>query len=116
MLFRSALFFLIGTDYGGDGVTTFGLPDFRGRTMVGADFTLFALGSVFGTDSNTLTVANLAAHNHSLEAGPVSEVPLPAAFPLFATGLGALGLLAWRRRRRDPVASQSKRLVECFGD
>ena len=30
---------------------------------------------------------------------PVSEVPLPAALPLFATGLGALGLLGWRRKR-----------------
>ena len=32
----------------------------------------------------------------------VSDVPLPAALPLFATGLGALGLLGWRRRRKSP--------------
>jgi hypothetical protein len=31
---------------------------------------------------------------------PVAPVPLPAALPLFATGLGALGLLAWRRKRK----------------
>ena len=31
---------------------------------------------------------------------PVSETPLPAALPLFATGLGALGLLGWRRKRK----------------
>ena len=31
---------------------------------------------------------------------PVSQVPLPAALPLFATGLGALGLLGWRRKRK----------------
>ena len=30
----------------------------------------------------------------------ISETPLPAALPLFATGLGALGLLGWRRRRK----------------
>ena len=68
--------------------------------MVAADYTLLALGDVFGTASNVLTVANLAAHNHSLEIGPVSEVPLPAALPLFATGLGALGLLGWRRKKK----------------
>jgi len=31
---------------------------------------------------------------------PVSAVPLPAALPLFATGLGALGLIGWRRKRK----------------
>ena len=31
---------------------------------------------------------------------PVAETPLPAAFPLFATGLGALGLMTWRRKRK----------------
>ena len=31
---------------------------------------------------------------------PVSQVPLPAALPLFATGLGVLGLLGWRRKRK----------------
>ena len=31
---------------------------------------------------------------------PVAEVPVPAALPLFATGLGALGLMAWRRKRK----------------
>jgi hypothetical protein len=31
---------------------------------------------------------------------PTSETPLPAALPLFATGLGALGLLTWRRKRK----------------
>jgi hypothetical protein len=34
------------------------------------------------------------------ETGSVAAVPLPAAFPLFATGLGALGLLGWRRKRK----------------
>ena len=36
---------------------------------------------------------------------PIAETPLPAALPLFATGLGALGLLAWRRKRKAEVAA-----------
>jgi hypothetical protein len=35
----------------------------------------------------------------------ISEVPIPAALPLFATGLGALGLLGWRRKRKAALAA-----------
>ena len=38
---------------------------------------------------------------------PVSQVPLPAALPLFATGLGVLGLLGWRRKRKRIAVSNS---------
>ena len=39
-----------------------------------------------------------------LVSADVSAVPLPAALPLFASGIGALGLLGWRRKKRKPVA------------
>jgi hypothetical protein len=39
-----------------------------------------------------------------LVSADVSGVPLPAALPLFASGIGALGLLGWRRKKRKPVA------------
>jgi len=41
-----------------------------------------------------------------LPAVPVSAVPLPAALPLFATGLGALGLIGWRRKRKASASSK----------
>jgi microcystin-dependent protein len=97
---NQALFALLGFDYGGDGQTMFALPDFRGRTMIGADYLLYALGDVLGTDSNVLTIANFAAHNHSLALASTPEVPLPAALPLFATGAGVLGFIGWRRKKK----------------
>ena len=54
-----ALFAVIGNTYGGDGVTTFALPDFRGRLEVGAD-AMHPLGAKFGTDAESLTRAEIA--------------------------------------------------------
>jgi len=66
------LFTLIGTTYGGDGQTTFALPDYRGRTLIGAGtgsgLSTRTLGEIGGTTSVTLSVANLPAHNHSISA------------------------------------------------
>ncbi|HTT97594.1 MAG TPA: tail fiber protein [Rhizomicrobium sp.] len=69
---NTALFSLYGTTYGGNGQTTFALPDLRGRVAmhVGAGLGLpnADQGEVLGTPTTTLTVANLPAHNHSLNA------------------------------------------------
>ncbi len=68
---NNALFSLIGTTYGGDGQSTFGLPDLRGRvpvhqgTVTGASLTIGELG---GTESVTLTTQQMPGHQHSLEA------------------------------------------------
>jgi len=78
---NQALFSLFGTTYGGDGRTTFGLPDLRGRAPVseghGAGLTNRALGSRSGTETNTITVAQMASHNHVVSiptnAGPGTE-------------------------------------------
>ena len=60
---NETLFQLIGTTYGGDGESTFGLPDLRGRIPVhqGNGFTLAQTG---GTETVTLTVNQIAAHSH----------------------------------------------------
>lgn len=64
----TALFSLIGTTYGGDGQTTFALPDFRGRIPIGTGqgpgLSNYDLGQVSGTESVTITTAQMAAHTH----------------------------------------------------
>ena len=63
---NSALFSILGTTYGGDGRTTFGLPDLRSRAAVhagaGPGLTRRNLGSKGGTETNTLAQANMAAN------------------------------------------------------
>jgi microcystin-dependent protein len=64
---NTALFELIGTTYGGDGQTTFGLPDLRGRIPMhqGGGMTLAQSG---GAEQVTLTTAQLPAHSHAIAA------------------------------------------------
>ena len=66
---NTALYSIIGTEYGGDGMTYFNLPDLRGRVPVhagsGPGLTTRALGDTSGAESTTLAVANLPAHDHS---------------------------------------------------
>lgn len=66
---NSALFSLIGTTYGGDGRSTFALPDLRSRVPVGVGqgpgLSRYVLGERFGSPTNTLTTANLPSHNHT---------------------------------------------------
>lgn len=69
---NSALFSLYGTIYGGDGRTTFALPDLRGRVPVSQGqapgFSNYAIGQKGGLEGVTLTPAELASHNHALMA------------------------------------------------
>lgn len=69
---NSALFSLLGTTYGGDGVTTFALPDLRGRLPMnmgtGPGLTPRSLGEVSGSEHVTLLSTNLPAHTHLLMA------------------------------------------------
>lgn len=66
---HTALFSILGTTYGGDGRTTFALPDLRGRTPIapgtGPGLPTYRLGQVGGTERNTLTVAQMPSHNHT---------------------------------------------------
>ncbi|MBT9097285.1 phage tail protein [Methylovulum psychrotolerans] len=65
-----ALFALLGVTYGGDGRTTFGLPDLRGRVPVnqgtGPGLSTYVMGQKAGSETVTLTSAQIPNHTHSL--------------------------------------------------
>jgi microcystin-dependent protein len=67
---NSALFYLLGTSYGGDGMTTFALPDLRGRVVIGQGTGPGLLpnnmGQKGGSPTITIGVANLPAHTHNI--------------------------------------------------
>lgn len=66
---NQALFSLLGTTYGGDGVTTFALPDLRGRVPVHPNVSAgLPQGSKAGVENVTLVTNNLPAHNHGVSA------------------------------------------------
>ena len=64
---NQALFSLLGTTYGGDGRTTFGLPNLMGRTPVMAGQGI-SLGQVGGEETHTLTLAETPQHIHAMMA------------------------------------------------
>lgn len=79
---NTALFSLIGTIYGGDGRTTFALPDLRGRAAIhlgqGPGLSNRPQGQVSGQETTILTAANLPAHTHpQLASGAPGTTPDP---------------------------------------
>jgi len=90
---HSALFSILGTTYGGDGRSTFALPDLRGRVAVqegeGPGLSNYRLGQHGGTTRNTHLVSNMPSHNHTV-AVPVNtaETGEPTGFlgngPIYA--------------------------------
>ena len=66
---NTALFSLLGTTYGGDGRTTFGLPDLRGRAPIhmgtGPGLSPVRIGQRGGSETVTLGLANLPSHSHT---------------------------------------------------
>jgi microcystin-dependent protein len=81
---NDALFNLIGTTYGGDGQTTFALPNLQGRVPVGqgqgAGLSPYVIGEVTGVESVTLTVNQLPAHLHAYNP-PASQGELTSDRP-----------------------------------
>lgn len=100
---NQALFSLLGTNYGGDGRTTFGLPDMRSRVPIGAgmgagpglDF--YPLGAKGGIEEVTLNITQMPSHNHAA-AGEIiafdtpGESSQPVSGTVLATGVATVGI------------------------
>lgn len=98
----SALFSLLGTIYGGDGRTDFRLPDLRGRAPIhqgqGPGLTNRLIGSRGGTETVTLTTAQIPAHTHELQASasratskdPTGKMPASTRKASYNLGIGDL--------------------------
>ncbi|MCF4100075.1 tail fiber protein [Gillisia sp. M10.2A] len=90
---NSALFSILGTTYGGDGRTTFALPDLRGRAPIhagrGAGLSDRILGSRSGAEITTLTALNLPSHNHSISAAEEGNTDVPNDNYIAGAGLNS---------------------------
>lgn len=76
---NQALFSLLGTYYGGDGRTTFALPDMRGRQPMHAQAGSGQLGARLGEESHALTAQEMPTHRHALRASKYwAETASPA--------------------------------------
>jgi len=91
---NEALYVLLGTTYGGDGVSTFGLPDLRGRVVIGQGsgpgLPTYVEGQISGTETVSLTTSQMASHTHFLNVGTNATVAAPAS-NLFLNQLTAGG-------------------------
>ncbi|CAN5829502.1 tail fiber protein [soil metagenome] len=87
---NTALFSILGTTYGGNGTTTFGLPDTRSRSVVsagqGPGLSPYSLGEMTGVPTETLTLANMAVHVHpvAINAAPPSATTGSSTSPATA--------------------------------
>lgn len=84
-----ALYALIGTTYGGDGATTFAVPDLRGRLPIGqgqgTGLTARTIGQSLGAEGVSLAEANMPSHNHSVvTAGTNAATPTAGPSVTFA--------------------------------
>jgi len=99
---NTALFSLVGIQFGGDGRTNFNLPDLRGRTPVHSDHSSYHQGLKYGVETVTLTAAEMGYHTHALMANTTDGTtyrPRPTQTKTFAKAYDAAmgNLLIYRQ-------------------
>ncbi|WP_428742990.1 phage tail protein [Tenacibaculum sp.] len=117
---NTALFSILGTTYGGDGRTTFALPDLRGRAPIGPrqgpGLSDYRLGQRSGQETVTLNVTQIPSHNHATQNNPstdqhillstndaVNETPAPGDVP--AVGNYMNGLTSQKVKNFGPATN-----------
>lgn len=92
---NAALFSILGTTFGGDGVQTFGLPDLRGRAPLhwgqGTGLSTYTLGEQTGTETVTLLQNQMPAHTHQVNASSSNGSSASAHGAVPATAAPARG-------------------------
>jgi microcystin-dependent protein len=86
---NAALFSLLGNRFGGNGSTTFALPDFRGRVPImfgqGSGLSAYQIGNSGGSETVALTVSQMPAHNHDAQGVSAPGNTAPPSNNFFAT-------------------------------
>lgn len=113
---NEALFTLIGTTYGGDGQSTFALPDMRGRLPLhqgtGPGLTARVMGQAFGSEEVTLTATQMPSHAHMLVA---STADATASVPTGAIPAGQPGDTLYLSNPAVPPTSMSPNALQPNG-
>jgi microcystin-dependent protein len=116
---NQALFSLLGTNYGGNGVTTFGLPDLRGRAAVssgnGTGLSPYVLGEVVGVENVALSIAQIPAHQHPFSASTnAANSGVPGGNMLADTTSASLNIY-YNTSRMTPGVQMNNVAVGSFG-
>jgi microcystin-dependent protein len=89
---NQALFSLLGTTYGGDGIRTFGLPDLRGRIAVGwgqgPGLSNYNLGQLGGQETHTINNQEMGSHTHNWMVNSTTPATANTAVPSTSVVLG----------------------------
>ena len=88
---NTALFSLLGTTYGGDGKSTFALPDVQGNCVIhpgqGPGLSLYDLGQMGGSETETLLLSEIPVHTHTVQGNDLSPADNNAPGPTLILGI-----------------------------
>jgi microcystin-dependent protein len=106
---NTALFSLLGTTYGGDGKSTFALPDMQGNAPMhpgqGPGLSLHDLGETGGSETVTLLQSEIPAHSHAYNVSQSDAIERIPATQKYAAGIG--GVVAYNNTANPPLTAMA---------